>query len=137
MDRKPINQVLAEALRFYMGDRWNNSTLGRKAGVAANTVANYLQPEQRAQGASGKEPSAKLTELAKLAEALGVEVADLVTDATAEERLKVHRKRAAEFYAEHGVLPEWAPDPGARPSSGDASAMVLHEPTAKPYVVRR
>lgn len=112
MKKKPINQVVAEALRFYMGDRWNNSTLGRAAGVAPNTVKNYLSPDERDTGKSGKEPSAKLTELAKLAEALGVEVADLVTDATEVERRAVHRRRAADFYAAHGRLPDWAPSDG-------------------------
>lgn len=109
MAKKSINSVLAEALRFYMGDKWNYSTLGAKAGVAANTVKNYREPTGREQGASGKEPSAKLTELAKLAEVLGVEVSDLVTDISDEERGKVLLRRAAEYYAEHGELPDWAP----------------------------
>lgn len=109
MPKKSINQVLAEALRFYMGGDWNNTTLGNKAGVAANTIKNYLNPGEREQGASGKEPSAKLTELARIAAVLGVEVSDLVTDATDDQRRAVHRKRAADYYAEHGELPDWAP----------------------------
>ncbi|HNU11736.1 MAG TPA: helix-turn-helix transcriptional regulator [Rubrivivax sp.] len=121
MGRKQINQVVAEALRYYMGDRWNNSTLGRRAGVAANTIRNYLEPELRDKGASGKEPSAKLTELARLAEALGVEVADLVTDMTDEERRRVLRKRAADFYAEHGELPDWAPPAEPREGKRDGT----------------
>ena len=122
MGRKPINQVVAEALRFYMGDRWNYSSLGAAAGVASNTVKNYCQPAARSQGLSGKEPSAKLTELAKLAETLGVEVSDLVTDATDEERRKVYRKRAADYYADHGVLPDWAPPPEGAPGKRRAAA---------------
>lgn len=114
MGRKPINQVVAEALRFYMGDRWNNTTLGKAAGVAPNTVKNCLSPDERQPGKSGKAPSVKLTELELLADALGVQVADLVTDATDAERLLTHRKRASEFYQRHGVLPPWAP--GANPA---------------------
>lgn len=107
--KKPINQVVAEALRFYMGDRWNNTTLGKAAGVSPNTVKNCIAPEARAKGKSGKEPSVKLTELALLAETLGVEMADLVTDMPAEARKTLHRQRAADYYARHGVLPAWAP----------------------------
>lgn len=121
MRKKSINTVLAEALRFYMGDLWNYSTLGAKAGVAPNTVKNYREPAGREQGASGKEPSAKLTELAKLAAVLGVEVADLVTDATDDERRRVHRKRAADYYAEHGVLPDWAPPAQSADQKRDAA----------------
>ena len=109
MRKKPINQVVAEALKFYMGTRWNNSTLGQAAGVSPNTVKNYLAPQERAAGTSGKEPSAKLTELDKLAVALGVTVADLVTDAPDDERARLHRRRAAEYYEATGRLPDWAP----------------------------
>lgn len=109
MGNKPINVVLAEALAYFMGDRWTNSSLGRAAGVAPNTVRNYLNPEVRDIGSSGKEPSAKLTELSKLADALGVQVGDLVTDATVEERERIYRKRVGEYVMEYGVLPAWAP----------------------------
>lgn len=109
VEKKPINVVLAEALAFFMGTRWNNSSLGREAGVAPNTVRNYLNPLARDQGASGKPASAKLAELEAIARALGVEVIDLLTDASADERTRTHRKRAADHYVEHGVWPEWAP----------------------------
>jgi len=110
MAKKDINLVVAEALKFFMGSRWNYSTLAREAGVAPNTVKNYCAPLSRAGSASGKSPSAKLTELSKIADVLGIEVADLVTDASSnEDRLRFLRWRAGNYFADHGVLPDWAP----------------------------
>lgn len=80
--KKSINVVLAEALKHYMGDHWTPYSLAKKSGVAEGTIRNYLAPEKRQPSASGKEPSAKLTEVEMLAEALGVEFCDLTTDAT-------------------------------------------------------
>ena len=112
MDRKPINQVVAEALRFFMEQgRWSQLALGRAASVAPGTVKNCMFPELRERAASGKEPSVKVTELSLIADALGVHIADLVTDATPEERGRIFRRRAADFYAEHGRWPDWAPSP--------------------------
>lgn len=107
--KKSVNEVLAEALRFFKGDRWSNSSLARASGIAESTIRNYLAPEKRGTGKTGKEPSAKLTELDKLAEVLGVSIADLVTDLTDAERMRRHRMHAAAYYAEHGRLPAWAP----------------------------
>jgi len=70
--KKPVNEVLADALSFFMGSRWNQSSLGKAAGVAPNTVKHYLQPGARVSGDRGKAPSAKLTELEKIASALGL-----------------------------------------------------------------
>lgn len=107
---RSINVVVAEALAFYMGERWNNSTLGRAAGVAPNTIRNCLEPGNREPSKSGKEPSVKIAELAKIADALGgVELADMITDMTPAERTKLLRKRAASFFAQYGRIPGWAP----------------------------
>lgn len=109
MSTKPINQVVAEALRYFMGAKWTNVDLARASGVAEGTIRNFLAPEKRVSGKAGKEPSGKIAELALLAAALGVQVADLVTDATADERAAIHRDRAADYYRKHGKLPSWAP----------------------------
>jgi hypothetical protein len=128
---KPVNQIVSEALVYFMGDKWNPTTLGRRAGVSPNTVKNYREPQTREAGASGKAPSAKLTELELLANVLGLEVADLVTDQTNAERALVYRRRAAEFYARTGKLPEWAPDaqdvdsPPTVPADLDEHSVVL------------
>jgi hypothetical protein len=36
MRQKSINQIVSEALRYYMGTRWNQTTLGEAAKVSAN-----------------------------------------------------------------------------------------------------
>lgn len=95
MDKKPINQIVADALAYYMGSEWNQTSLAKRSGVAPNTVGNALNPGRRSAGKSGKEPSIKLTELAKLADALGVDVADLVTDGTAADRANARQLRQA------------------------------------------
>jgi hypothetical protein len=136
---KPVNQIVSEALAYFMGDRWNDTTLGRRAGVSPNTVKNYRLPHAREVGASGKAPSAKLTELELLANVLGLEVADLVTDQTNAERALVYRRRAADFYAHTGKLPDWAPDqtsvdsPPTVPADLDEHSVVLgrDQPTRK------
>lgn len=110
MAAKPVNQVLAESLKSFMGDKWTNVALAKEAGVGEGTIRNYLDPDKRLAGASGKAPSAKLVEVDMLARALGVTVADLVTDATEEQRRERHRAHAAAFYQMHGHLPTWAPD---------------------------
>lgn len=78
MSRKSINEVVADALRYYMGDRWTNVALAKASGVAEGTIRNYLSPGKRESGKTGKEPSAKVTELAKIADALNVRVVDLM-----------------------------------------------------------
>lgn len=108
---RTINQIVASALRFYMADRWSQTSLGKASGVAANTIGNAMSPARRATSASGKEPSIKLTELARIADALGVTVADLTSDLSDEDRRRAQRKRAAEFYERNGHLPPWAPQP--------------------------
>lgn len=107
---KPVNQRIAEALDDFMGKRWTNVALSKASGVAESTIRNYRSPDKRQASASGKAPSAKLTELEQLAHALGLDVADLVMDLTTQERMELHRRRAADHYARHGVLPVWAPE---------------------------
>lgn len=69
-----INQLLAKNLKARMQDADVNQTaLGKKSGVAQNTISLYLAPEKRKPSAKGKEPSGKLTEVAKMAEALDLE----------------------------------------------------------------
>jgi len=93
--KKSANQVLAESLDFFLGlveDR-RHTAIGKLAGVAANTIKNALAPGQRARGKTGKEPSIKLTELALIASALGIEPADLLVDYSREERMRIWQMR--------------------------------------------
>lgn len=55
-------------------------SLGRAAGVAANTVKNVIEPETRAPTASGKEPSPQLNVLDKIAKSMGYEAWQLLLD---------------------------------------------------------
>lgn len=87
MPNPPINHVLADNLRHFMERKGMNQTaLGKASGVKQNTISLYLDPDRRMKGASGKEPSAKLTEVAMLADALGIEPWQLVRSMTESER---------------------------------------------------
>jgi transcriptional regulator with XRE-family HTH domain len=87
MAQTTINQTVAHALAYYMGKYGlTEKQLGSRAGVSPRTVGNFLRPEARVSGSRGKEPSGKLTELALIACALGVDVADLVTSMSDDER---------------------------------------------------
>lgn len=52
--------------------------LGAEAGLAPNTVSNFLKPAKREHSASGKQPSGKLTELEMICSALGTDVRGLL-----------------------------------------------------------
>ena len=80
MSKKSANQVLAENLQRLMQARGlSNLALGKKAGIAPNTIANYLNTNPQITS-TGKERSAKLAEVERLAVALGVTLLDLLTD---------------------------------------------------------
>lgn len=106
MAKSDINAVVARALAYYMGKAgWSESELGRKAGVSARTVGNFLRPEKRLAGSKGKEPSGKLTELALIATALQIDMADLVTDLTEAERETRKRLHMAAHILSTGEMP--------------------------------
>jgi transcriptional regulator with XRE-family HTH domain len=82
-----INRVLARNLAYWMGEaKLSQTALAAKAGVSQKTISNYLNPDQRVEGSKGKEPSAKLTELAKIADALGIGTWQLLRQMSATER---------------------------------------------------
>lgn len=86
---KDINQVVAEQLAHWMAQRkpvWTQAELAERAGVAQKTISNYLNPEQRAPGAKGKQGSPKLVELDLIAQALGIEVWQLTRHMNQDER---------------------------------------------------
>lgn len=87
MPATPINQVLADNLRHYMlKKQLTQSSLGEKAGLGQTTVSLYLTPSRRQASKSGKVPSAKLSEVESLAEALGVDVWRLLRPFTDKQR---------------------------------------------------
>lgn len=85
---KSINQVVAENLAHWMEAQGfaSQQALAAKSGVSQRTISNYLNPTLRDDTSSGKEPSAKVTELAKLAAALHIEVWQLLREMTPQER---------------------------------------------------
>lgn len=93
---KGINRIVAEALAWHMqhaqGGPISNRALAERCKLSEGTIRNILRPEDRAPSAKGKEPSVKITELAMIAAALGVEVVDLVQDMDPDAREK--RRRA-------------------------------------------
>lgn len=84
---KPINDVIAENLAYFMKKKGLNQTqLALASGIGQTTISLYLDPARRLPSKSGKEPSAKVTELAQLAIALGIGVWQLMREMTDEER---------------------------------------------------
>lgn len=113
MSEKSVNEVLAENLRYWMiqAKLTAQGDLAEKSGVSQRTISNYLNPGNRQESTSGKEPSAKLTELEKIARALHVGVWDLVRPMTPSERLfyKQVEKAYADLMASKAEEAEAAP----------------------------
>lgn len=74
-----INALLAANLRDAMAAaKVNQTALGKKSGVRQNTISLYLDPGKRKPSAGGKPASGKLTEVAMLATALGMQAWELL-----------------------------------------------------------
>ena len=87
MPKKSANQILAENLQRLMREQsFSNLALGKKAGIAPNTIANYLDTSPQVTS-TGKERSAKLAEVERLADALGVTLIDLLTEGAERSRM--------------------------------------------------
>ena len=87
MSAKPINEVLAANLAHFMELRGlKQQSLANKCGMAQTTVSLYLHPSRRKISASGKTPSAKLSEVEQLAKSLDIEIWQLLRDLTPEQR---------------------------------------------------
>lgn len=83
--RKPINTVLAENIRLLMAKKHLvQSVLAKSAGIGQTTVSLYLHPEHRKPGKTGKPPSAKLSEVEALADALDVDTWELLRNGLAD-----------------------------------------------------
>lgn len=87
VSKTPINQILAENLAHFMEERGlNQVSLGRRCGIAQRSISNYLNPDARAVGKSGKAPSAKLSEVELIADGLGIEAWQLLRKMSDSER---------------------------------------------------
>jgi transcriptional regulator with XRE-family HTH domain len=122
MAKLPINDVLAANLKHFMRDKngnavWTQASLAKKSGVAQRTIGNYLKPALRqAESKSGKAPSAKLTELEKICEAMGIEVWELLRPITPTER-EFYRQVEESFARLRKIAPkEQVQEPAQHPS---------------------
>jgi len=74
-----INELVADNLRTLMERaEMSQVALAKKSGVAQTTIGLYMSPDNRKPSASGKPASGKLTEVAMLADGLGVEAWELL-----------------------------------------------------------
>lgn len=81
MNRKSLNQSLALNLERIMRARnLSARQLGQMTGLAPNTIGNYLKATGDQFTSKGKERSAKLTEVQRLADALNVDPLHLLFD---------------------------------------------------------
>lgn len=88
MSEKPINDVLADNLAYYMGERkLKQQALAEKSGMGQTTVSLYLNPSRRKISKSGKIPSAKLSEVEQLSKCLGVEIWQLLRPMSPSDRV--------------------------------------------------
>lgn len=111
MDKVPINRVLAANLKHFMeiSAFESQKALGARCGIAQRTIGNYLNPDLRREGSKGKAPSANLAQLQKLADALGIEVWQLLRPMSAADRI-IYRK-IEEAFAELRALDDPSPPP--------------------------
>lgn len=87
MTKRNINDVLASNLAHYMDEKGlTQSALSKTSGVAQTTISLYLDPTRRQTSKSGKQPSAKLSEVELLAQALNTEVWELLRPFSPQQR---------------------------------------------------
>lgn len=109
MSKLPINEVLAINLAHFMKEQgFTQASLARKVGIAQRTIGNYLKPALRqAESKSGKAASAKLTEVEKLCEGLGIEVWELLRPISPAER-QFYRQVEESFEKLRRIAPQLA-----------------------------
>ena len=124
MAKPTINEVLAANLRHYMdlSPYTTQTALGAKCGMAQRTIGNYLNPTLRLAGSKGKAPSANLAQLEKLADALSIEVWELLRPMTKADRV-IYRK-VEEAFREVRSLGHEADAPMSSPQQ----PLQVHEP---------
>lgn len=77
--RSKINEILAKNLAYEMDRRLlTQSGLSKLSGVAQTTISLYLNPKRREPSKSGKSPSANLSDVQAVAEALGMDAWELL-----------------------------------------------------------
>jgi transcriptional regulator with XRE-family HTH domain len=106
-----IARNLLRAYEFHGFD--SHRALGRKAGVAANTVANLMHPDQREPGKRGR-TAPNMDGLERLANAMGYEAWQFMLETfdPADRPARVLRKSEADWYARvEALYRDLPPDP--------------------------
>ena len=131
MAGKTMNQVLGENLKALMEARGlSANVLGPRAGLAPNTVGNYLKAAERdtdTMPTTGKERSAKLAEVEMLAAALDVSPLALLTD-----RAELERQAAAISALVMKAMGADAPPAAAPPTPAAGAPEALPAPKPPP-----
>lgn len=106
MPKTPINEVLAANLAYFMREKgFTQASLGKKVQLAQRTIGNYLKPQLRQPaGKTGKPPSAKLLEVERIAEGLGIEAWELLRPMTPAER-EFYRQIEESFQKLRNIAP--------------------------------
>lgn len=105
MMKKPINDVLAENLAYFMGEKkLTQMALSKNSGVAQTTISLYLTPGRRQTGKAGKEPSAKLGEVEQIANALNVDVWELLRSFSSDDERKAYTLLEQAYKHLHGQM---------------------------------
>lgn len=82
-----IVEVFAQCLRHHMGALGvTQADLAKRSGIGQTTISLYLRPKARGDTVSGKAGSPTLANVEALADALGVEVWELLRVVTPAER---------------------------------------------------
>jgi hypothetical protein len=104
MPPKSLNRLLADNLSAEMARRHlSDKGLGEKASVAPNTIANYCR--ELPPTSTGKERSAKLLEVERIAQALGMHPLALLSEPGASaERLS---SAEVDLLAQYRALTDW------------------------------
>lgn len=87
LPRRSISAVLADNLRHFMtAKQMTQAVLASRTGIGQTTISLYLSPENRAATTSGTPPSPTLARVQLLADALGVDLWELLRPLTPAER---------------------------------------------------
>lgn len=114
MDRSIVQIVARNLLRAYEFHGFDSHrALGKKAGVAANTVTNLMNPDARDPGKRGR-TSPNMDSLDKIAHAMGYEAWQFMLESfdPADKPTRVLRRSEADWYAKiEALYRDLPPDP--------------------------
>ena len=96
MEKGSIRDVLAANLQYYMIKKGlTQKALGKAASMGQTTVSLYLSPERRKLSKSGKVAAPNLGQVEQMANALGVQLWELLRPMTPSEREAYEQIEAA------------------------------------------